>query len=672
MGFSPMAGNPAQDEPLPPEATASTPNHSKSSEAASSSHTNSLTVSQSTTAITPSTLPYRRPRSLSKEKKIIPNFDTIEGEYHLQRTHRMPVNPPILKESFNPLHQHPTRCSLTACPPSSFLTQIFVEAQSERRLELPQSKQTLDDGFLLVYNKKDSLFIDRYYHQPKQRYDMHPRGISPATTTQSFDSTPRKRVTIAHWPHHIRCKRYPSCHLLYHTEEQESHELAIVIGFSTGEILVYEPWCESSCPRVHTQIVTCHTAATCMAWVPGHEGQWLLCGFMDGSVNLLDLHCKPVSNTVPTAETMLHSLRQPELFSIWRNPQGATNPLTKWQLCTEPVYDLQFSPNGQYVAVACGDGFARVISTEKRYHYPAPRSSTGDAGPVQQGFSVELGKATVTFQSYFGAIRCLDWSPDGEYLLTGGEDDLVSVWSMTRLTLAVRGKGHHSWVSSVAFDPWRCQDGTYRFGSVGQDGRLILWDYSWETVHRPRSRSLKVMRRRSRSATMDPPPMSTPERKAIKEGLVIHAPGCAEIPWLEPVVEHQAHYVPAHSILFTQQSILTAGNEPSVRVWARPGHYVSPPQPEFVLEIPEPEDIGSLLSNISLDFLEGGVKEEDKSLKESPPTITEADYPPSPSTLKQKKEEDPSAPPRAETTEYRPQEQSTVFSDDMELQYDLQ
>ena len=91
-----------------------------------------------------------------------------------------------------------------------------------------------------------------------------------------------------------------------------------------------------------------------------------------------------------------------------------------------------------------------------------------------------------------------------------------------------------------------------------------------------------------------------------------------------------------------------------------------------MLEIPEPEDIGSLLSNISLDFLEGGVKEEDKSLKESPPTITEADYPPSPSTLKQKKEEDPSAPPRAETTEYRPQEQSTVFSDDMELQYDLQ
>uniref|UniRef100_A0A8C6LHN8 Uncharacterized protein n=1 Tax=Nothobranchius furzeri TaxID=105023 RepID=A0A8C6LHN8_NOTFU len=32
-------------------------------------------------------------------------------------------------------------------------------------------------------------------------------------------------------------------------------------------------------------------------------------------------------------------------------------------------------------------------------------------------------------KSYFGGLLCVSWSPDGKYLATGGEDDLVTVWS---------------------------------------------------------------------------------------------------------------------------------------------------------------------------------------------------------------------------------------------------
>lgn len=70
---------------------------------------------------------------------------------------------------------------------------------------------------------------------------------------------------------------------------------------------------------------------------------------------------------------------------------------------------------------------------------------------------------------------------------TGGQDDLVSLWSVRDRQILARCQGHQSWVSGVAFDPyvsssWR----NIRFSSVGEDGRLLLWDYSTNTLHRPK------------------------------------------------------------------------------------------------------------------------------------------------------------------------------------------
>lgn len=90
------------------------------------------------------------------------------------------------------------------------------------------------------------------------------------------------------------------------------------------------------------------------------------------------------------------------------------------------------------------------------------------------------------FYSYYGGLICVCWSPDGKYVLTGGQDDLISIWHVPGSTLIARCQGHHSWVTSVAFDPWRCDDKNYRFGSVGEDRRLCLWDFSVGMLHRPR------------------------------------------------------------------------------------------------------------------------------------------------------------------------------------------
>lgn len=91
------------------------------------------------------------------------------------------------------------------------------------------------------------------------------------------------------------------------------------------------------------------------------------------------------------------------------------------------------------------------------------------------------------YNSYFGGLNCVCWSPDGKYVLTGGQDDLVSIWSMADSAIIARCTGHTSWVTDVAFDPWRCDDRNYRFGSVGEDGKLLLWDFSVGMLHRPKA-----------------------------------------------------------------------------------------------------------------------------------------------------------------------------------------
>jgi len=94
------------------------------------------------------------------------------------------------------------------------------------------------------------------------------------------------------------------------------------------------------------------------------------------------------------------------------------------------------------------------------------------------------------YASYYGGFLCVCWSPDGKYVLTGGQDDLVSIWSIAESTIVARCQGHQSWVTAVCFDPWRCDDRNYRFGSVGEDCRLLLWDFSVGMLHRPKAVSI--------------------------------------------------------------------------------------------------------------------------------------------------------------------------------------
>jgi len=130
------------------------------------------------------------------------------------------------------------------------------------------------------------------------------------------------------------------------------------------------------------------------------------------------------------------------------------------------INSMAFSPDGQLLAVVCDDGALTIMDYINE-------------------------RVLDVFRSYYGAIMCVTWSPDGRYVLTGGQDDLVSIWSIADSALVARCVGHESWVTDVKFDPWRCDERNYRFGSVGEDCRLLLWDFSVGMLGRPKPMSVR-------------------------------------------------------------------------------------------------------------------------------------------------------------------------------------
>lgn len=158
------------------------------------------------------------------------------------------------------------------------------------------------------------------------------------------------------------------------------------------------------------------------------------------------------------------------------------NPVAYWKLSNQKINGFSFSPDSRHLAVVCEDGTLRVLDylNEQYVQQRAVSPRTSNEANLTR-------RLTDVYPSYYGGFICVCWSPDGKYILTGGQDDLVSIWTLSERQLIARCPGHHSWVTAVAFDPWRCDDRNYRFGSVGEDGRLLLWDFNVGMLHRPKA-----------------------------------------------------------------------------------------------------------------------------------------------------------------------------------------
>jgi WD40 repeat protein len=239
--------------------------------------------------------------------------------------------------------------------------------------------------------------------------------------------------------------------------------------------------------------------------VPGSENLFLA-SHMDGTLVVYDKEKEdavfiPEEDGIPRASAdtngtgtgagRINYTSQIHVHKSVHSKNQKTNPVAVWKLSNHRINAFAFSPDNRHLAVVSEDGSLRIIDYLKEESAPLPPLFP----PSPLPFRTLTPKLTQPHPrlldlhyAYYGGLTCVCWSPDGKYVVTGGQDDLISLWCPAeRPALVARCQGHHSWVTSVAFDPWRCDERNYRFGSVGEDRRICLWDFSVGMLHRPRA-----------------------------------------------------------------------------------------------------------------------------------------------------------------------------------------
>jgi len=123
------------------------------------------------------------------------------------------------------------------------------------------------------------------------------------------------------------------------------------------------------------------------------------------------------------------------------------------------IQAVAVAPNGRRVACAVPDGEVLILDTFGR---EVKRFVAADRryDPYRWKFP----------SPEYHQLRCLAFSPDGRWLLTGGEDRSVRVWDAISGREVRRFDGHLGSVEQVAFTP----DGASAL-SVGDDGAAYLW-----------------------------------------------------------------------------------------------------------------------------------------------------------------------------------------------------
>ena len=153
------------------------------------------------------------------------------------------------------------------------------------------------------------------------------------------------------------------------------------------------------------------------------------------------------------------------------------------------VWDIDISEDGKDIAVTRNDGRIAIVELatgEENYplfvtgniritsfspngYYIAAGSSAG----VVTLWNLDAGGARVTNGRHKGEVLALAFSPDNEYLITGGADG-YAVAAKTSNGQEVYRLLHEDSVTGIAFNP---NDGSW-FATVSNDRRIRLWDTS--------------------------------------------------------------------------------------------------------------------------------------------------------------------------------------------------
>ncbi|KAF4634430.1 hypothetical protein G7Y89_g3675 [Cudoniella acicularis] len=303
-------------------------------------------------------------------------------------------------------------------------------------------------------------------------------------------------------------------------------------------------------------------------WIPGSENLFLA-AHMDGSLVVYDKEKDdaaflPEENHVYTngsSESSNGSSEHTAKIHIDKSVHSKNqkfNPVSFWKLSNQRINAFAFSPDNRHIAVVSEDGTLRIIDYLKEQSVPQ---------------ASELGNSLTNlgFWIFTPAIM--------EDLFAYAGHQMA-----TEATIVARCQGHQSWVTAVCFDPWRCDDRNYRFGSVGEDCRLLLWDFSVGMLHRPKASSV---RQRGSVSSRFANPLQRQETQnttasRLRSNSAVSADGedehtiehpvqpRATTAMLPPVMSKVIDPDPLCWLEFTQESVITSCKSGHIRTWDRP------------------------------------------------------------------------------------------------------
>lgn len=180
-------------------------------------------------------------------------------------------------------------------------------------------------------------------------------------------------------------------------------------------------------------------------------------------------------------------------FKLWSTVQGGD--MGTFALDYDEARCVAFSPNGRYVA---GGGIGRIITIVDRN--TGMTVETGGGGFVQglsfspdskwlaaglgystnelDTFRVSDGQMLSISKPHWGTVWSCAYSPDGQYIASGGADSITSVLNSVGSQILRLG-GHEGDIHSVTFSPNQAL-----LASVGDDPRVQVWSFPSGSVYR--------------------------------------------------------------------------------------------------------------------------------------------------------------------------------------------
>ncbi|KXZ56614.1 hypothetical protein GPECTOR_1g553 [Gonium pectorale] len=355
---------------------------------------------------------------------------------------------------------------------------------------------------------------------------------------------------------------YPTCHA--YLSARDGVDLLVGLGDGTVMLLSLRVQLSTGSKPAPVPVATLTpegvsetTRVTAVAWVPRSDAGLFVAAYSSGNIYV---YKKAGAGRGRPGETHLTGEGSGKFSLSLGSRDKAQAPSSTIQISGGGINDVAVSPDGRQLAAACRDGALRLLDLA--------------TGTVQCGFS-----------SYYGALLCAAFSPDGKYVATGGEDDLVAVAGTEP------GSGSRTSLTEQLAPATRI----YRLGSAGQDCQLCLWDVQAPGEGDINSGAALLAQmsiaggggmKRNGSMGMlggSNPRMSVGGLEAgsghgghdRKASLGKSTGICPSLPRLDmaivqPIMEHKLHAEPMSDLLFTEGAIFTADHSGNIRTWARP------------------------------------------------------------------------------------------------------